>query len=104
MHLTAAIFRAVEVRTPVVIAANTGFSAWIDGSGRLLARGPRRATATLRCRVVPDGRQSPWLAWGSLPTGLCVAVVAAAALGLPLGRGSGNSRSPDALTGLPMLL
>ena len=76
MHLTAAIFRAVEVRTPVVIAANTGFSAWIDGSGRLLARGPRRATATVRARVQPDGRASPWLAWGSLPAGACVAVTA----------------------------
>jgi apolipoprotein N-acyltransferase len=74
MHLTAAIFRAVEVRTPIVIAANTGFSASIDGSGRLLARGPRRATATLRARVRPDGRTSPWLAWGSLPAGACVAV------------------------------
>lgn len=33
MHLTAAIFRSVEVRTPIVIAANTGFSASIDGCG-----------------------------------------------------------------------
>jgi apolipoprotein N-acyltransferase len=74
MHLTAAIFRAVEVRTPIVIAANTGFSASIDGSGRLLARGPRRATATVRARVFPDGRASLWLAWGSLPAGACVAV------------------------------
>ena len=80
MHLTAAIFRAVEVRTPLVIAANTGFSAWIDGSGRLLARGPRRATATLRARVRPDGRTSPWLTWGSLPLGACVAVAAVALL------------------------
>jgi len=80
MHLTAAIFRAVEVRTPLVIAANTGFSASIDGSGRLLARGPRRATATLRARVRPDGRTSPWLTWGSLPLGACVAVAAVALL------------------------
>jgi len=74
MHLTAAIFRAVEVRTPLVIAANTGFSAAIDGSGRLLARGPRRATATLRALVRPDGRTSPWLIWGSWPLGVCVAI------------------------------
>jgi len=80
MHLTAAIFRAIEVRTPLVIAANTGFSAWIDGSGRLLARGPRRATDTLRARVRPDGRASPWLSWGSLPLGVCVAVAAVALL------------------------
>ncbi len=77
MHLTAAVFRAVEVRTPLVIAANTGFSASIDGSGRLLDRGPRRATATLRARVQPDGRSSLWLVWGSLPAWGCVAVAGA---------------------------
>ena len=102
MHLAAGIFRAIEVRTPLVIAANTGFSAWIDGSGRLRARGPRRDTATLRARVVPDGRRSPWLAWGSAPTGICVAVVAAAALEPLLKRMAGNRWSGDTLTGLPM--
>jgi apolipoprotein N-acyltransferase len=80
MHLTAAMFRAVEVRTPIVIAANTGFSASIDGSGRLLVRGPRRATATLRVAVHPDGRPSPWLAVGSLPLWGCVAVAVALAV------------------------
>jgi apolipoprotein N-acyltransferase len=80
MHLAAGIFRAVEVRTPLVIAANTGFSASIDGSGRLLARGPRRDTATLRVAVWPDGRWSPWLTAGALPTGLTLAVVAVVAL------------------------
>jgi apolipoprotein N-acyltransferase len=102
MHLAAGIFRAVEVRTPLVIAANTGFSAWIDGSGRLLARGPRRDTGTIRARVIPDGRRSPWLAWGSVPTGLCVAVVAAAALDAAGKRKARKTRSGDALTALPM--
>jgi len=77
MHLASAIFRAVEVRTPLVIAANTGLSASIDGCGRLLAQGPRRATATLSVQVSPDGRQSPWLTWGSVPTGGCLAIVLA---------------------------
>ena len=76
MHLAAAIFRAVEVRTPLVVAANTGFSAAIDGSGRLLHCGPRRRTATLRAAVQRDGRSSPWLRWGSLPAWACVTVVA----------------------------
>ncbi|MFM1902539.1 MAG: hypothetical protein RLZZ440_439 [Planctomycetota bacterium] len=80
MHLAAAIFRAVEVRTPVVVAANTGISAAIDGSGRLLARGPRRATDTLRVDLWRDGRQSPWLTAGTIPTGLTLAVVAVLAL------------------------
>jgi len=80
MHLAAGIFRAIEVRTPLVIAANTGFSAAIDGSGRLLARGPRRATAPLRVAVRRDGRPSPWLTAGTLPTGATVAIVAVLAL------------------------
>ena len=90
MHLAAAIFRAIEVRTPLVIAANTGFSAAIDGSGRLLDRGPRRQTATLRAAVRRDGRSSPWLAWGSLPVWLCVTVVAILTLAMPR---SGQPRS-----------
>ncbi|MFM9059613.1 MAG: apolipoprotein N-acyltransferase [Planctomycetaceae bacterium] len=77
MHLVASVFRAVEVRTPVVIAANTGFSAAIDGCGRLLARGPRRSTAPLRVAVWPDGRRSPWLAAGSVAPGACVVVAGA---------------------------
>ena len=80
MHLAAGILRAVEVRTPLVIAANTGFSAAVDGSGRLLARGPRRAAAPLRVAVARDGRWSPWLTAGSLPAGVTVAVVAMLAL------------------------
>ncbi|MBM4020849.1 MAG: apolipoprotein N-acyltransferase [Planctomycetes bacterium] len=80
MHLAAGIFRAVEVRTPLVIAANTGFSASIDGSGRLLARGPRRAKAVLRVAVHPDGRGSPWLSLGTLPAWLTLAVVAMLAM------------------------
>ena len=80
MHLTAAIFRAVEVRTPIVIAANTGFSAWVDGCGRLLARGPRRAVGTVRAAVRRDGRTSPWLIWGSLPLGAILAVALVALL------------------------
>jgi apolipoprotein N-acyltransferase len=80
MHLTAAIFRAVEVRTPIAIAANTGFSAGIDGSGRLLARGPRRDAATLRLTLHRDGRSSPWLRWGALPIWVIVTVAAALAI------------------------
>ena len=80
MHLTAAIFRAVEVRTPIVIAANTGFSASIDGCGRLRACGPRRKTATLRVAVVPDGRWTLWLLWGSFLPGICVAITVTVAL------------------------
>jgi apolipoprotein N-acyltransferase len=35
-HLVTSLFRAVETRTPLVRAANTGVSAVIDGDGRLV--------------------------------------------------------------------
>lgn len=70
MHLASAVLRAVEVRTPIVVAANTGISAWIDGSGRVRRRGPKRATATVRAEVDADGRGSLFLVWGGLPTSL----------------------------------
>ncbi len=42
LHLLSSIFRAVENRLPLLIAANTGISAWIDQDGRLVETGPRR--------------------------------------------------------------
>ncbi|MFC1868718.1 apolipoprotein N-acyltransferase [Thermodesulfobacteriota bacterium] len=38
-HLIMSLFRAVENRRPLIRAANTGFSAFIDPSGRIIARG-----------------------------------------------------------------
>lgn len=70
-HLRCAIFRAVEVRKPLVVAANTGISAHIDGSGRVLERGPKRQTAELLAIVQPDGRRAPYLIWGDTPAALC---------------------------------
>lgn len=72
MHLACAVFRAVECRKPLLIAANTGFSAWIDGDGRIVARGPRRAEGTLLAEVRPDNRRSPYLRYGNWPARLCL--------------------------------
>jgi len=73
MHLICGVFRAVECRKPFLIAANTGISAWIDGNGQILARGPRRATDTLLAAVRRDGRTSPYLQYGDWPAGVCLA-------------------------------
>ena len=48
MHLASGVFRAVECHKPMLIAANTGFSAWIDGDGR---RGSSRSAARRRLAV-----------------------------------------------------
>ncbi len=89
MHLVCGVFRAVECRKPMLIAANTGFSAWIDGDGRILARGPRRATGTLLAEVAADPRGSWYLAHGDRPAGLCLGaclVFAAVAMGSWMGQ------------------
>jgi len=72
LHLKCGQFRAIESRKPVLIAANTGFSASIDGSGRLLSKGPRRQKAVLIVDVFRDNRDSPYLKYGDAPAGLCL--------------------------------
>lgn len=73
MHLACGVFRAVECRKPLLIAANTGFSAWIAADGRILAQGPRRAEAVLLAEVKPDPRKSWYLRYGDVPAGICLA-------------------------------
>ena len=80
MHLACAVFCAVECRKPLLIAANTGFSAWIDGDGRIKKQGPRRDADTLLAEVRLDPRSSWYRTHGDWPAGLCLA--ACIALGL----------------------
>ena len=82
LHFRCSIFRAIENRKPMIIAANTGISAWIDGSGRVLARGPRRDRQVLVADVTPDGRASPYHWIGDWPANLCgLACLVLAAIG-----------------------
>ena len=50
-HLACAQMRAVEMRVPWIIAANTGFSAAISDTGQLLARGPRAQSGVVASTV-----------------------------------------------------
>jgi apolipoprotein N-acyltransferase len=89
-HLQAARWRALELATPVVRAANTGVSALIDPRGRVLARGiendphgsqvggilvgevPLGTRTTLYARV---GDLLPWTALGSAFVALLASLV-----------------------------
>jgi apolipoprotein N-acyltransferase len=85
LHLMCGVFRAVETRKPLLIAANTGFSAWIDADGRIRAQGPRRAASEIIASVELDTRQSRYLQWGDIPAGICLtACLVLAAAGLYL--------------------
>lgn len=73
LHLACSVLRAVEMRKPFLVAANTGFSASVDSNGRIVARGPRRATGVVYDQVQLDERRSLYARWGALPAALCLA-------------------------------
>ena len=50
-HLACNIFRAVELRKPNLVCANTGLSGHIDPFGRLISVGPRRTAKVLNAVV-----------------------------------------------------
>jgi apolipoprotein N-acyltransferase len=103
-HLITAAFRAVECRTPMIRAVNTGISAIIDGDGAILepevfidgdwrkdspnparktSRDPktgkrhRQLTAALVHTVPLDPRRSLYVRFGDWFAGTCAACVAA---------------------------
>ncbi|MEX2113239.1 MAG: apolipoprotein N-acyltransferase [Pirellulales bacterium] len=91
LHLACALFRSIECRKPLLIAANTGFSAWIDSAGRIVAQGPRRATGIIYADPALDDRQSWYLAYGDWAAGLCL--LATCGIGLVALRNAWRDRS-----------
>ena len=74
LHLKCGVFRAIENRRPMVIAANTGISANIEGSGRILDRGPKRQPQVLVVTVQPDSRHPLYHIIGDWPAVTCAAI------------------------------
>jgi apolipoprotein N-acyltransferase len=73
-HLACGVYRTVECRRPMVIAANTGISAAIDGNGRILGdEGPPRQTKLILADVRLDHRESWYLRHGDWFAGTCLA-------------------------------
>jgi len=73
-HLNSAILTAVENRVPVLVAANTGLTAWIDGDGRVIEQLPRMEPGWILAQPPPDGRVGWWSWWGDFPA-RCIAVL-----------------------------
>jgi apolipoprotein N-acyltransferase len=81
LHLACAVFRAVENRRPLLIAANEGISAHINGDGHILARGPKQDQAILATAVETDGRDSLYQQLGDLPVAVMLVVTVGLAVG-----------------------
>ncbi len=83
MHLACDVFRAVECRLPMIVAANGGLSAWIDRCGRIRAQGPRQQSAVILADVELADTPSYYVQFGDWFAGVCAACcVALAAVGL----------------------
>jgi apolipoprotein N-acyltransferase len=80
MHLACGVFRAIECRKPLLIAANTGFSAWIDADGQIRSQGPRRETDVMVVAPESSERHSWYLEQGDLFAGACLSATCAVAV------------------------
>jgi apolipoprotein N-acyltransferase len=82
MHLSCGVFRAVETRLPLLIAANGGISAWIDHLGHVREKSPRQQATFIIADIEPSGLQSYYVRYGDWFSGSClVCCIVLAALG-----------------------
>ncbi|MEC4676369.1 MAG: apolipoprotein N-acyltransferase [Nitrospirota bacterium] len=71
-HFSMAVFRAIENRKPLVRAANTGVSGFIDSSGRILARTSLFQRQILTGGIKTDGTMTVYTKYGDLFSYLCI--------------------------------
>ncbi len=79
-HLACEVMTAVELRRPFLIAANTGLTAWISGSGRIVQQTQRLDPAFVIAEPTADSRFGLSQVWGDLPA-WCMALIALGAIG-----------------------
>jgi apolipoprotein N-acyltransferase len=78
-HLNAAILRAVETRRWLVRASNSGISAVVDPSGRVVESLAFNAVGAMRQRIEPSERVTLYVRAGNWPVALSLLLVIAAA-------------------------
>jgi apolipoprotein N-acyltransferase len=79
-HLAISTFRAIETRTPLIRAANTGITAIIDQNGHIRTMTGLFVEAYRTGEVQPGNGRSLYLTIGDLPAWLCVLLTAGVAL------------------------
>lgn len=84
-HWSMAVFRAVENRKPLIRAANTGISGFIDSNGRVVKSSGLFTAEVVSADVTTDRRRSFYSRFGDLFSFLCL--VAAVALLMNPGMG-----------------
>jgi apolipoprotein N-acyltransferase len=88
MHLVCNVFRAVELRKPHLAAANTGISAWVDHTGRIVEQLPRRTPGFIVARPERSTLESVYLRGGDWFAAGCLGLAVLALCGGWIRRGS----------------
>lgn len=70
MHLQIARFRSIENRIPLIRVANTGITALVDSSGRIIAQTKPRVMTTKLFTPRLDGRNPVFASIGQLPVAI----------------------------------
>lgn len=83
-HLAISTFRAIETRTPLIRAANTGVTAIIDQNGHILTMTGLFSEAFRSGEIQPGSGKSLYLTIGDAPAWLCVFLTAGIVLLLRL--------------------
>jgi apolipoprotein N-acyltransferase len=73
-HFSMAVFRAIENRKPVIRAANTGISGFIDSNGRILLQTPLFERLALTMNVRTDKTSSFYTKYGDLFVYVCILI------------------------------
>jgi apolipoprotein N-acyltransferase len=81
-HFSIAVFRAVENRKPLIRAANTGISGFIDSNGRIIAATGLFERVLLTEQLKTDSTRSFYSKYGDLFTYLCIIVFVVVAANL----------------------
>lgn len=71
-HFSMAVFRAIENRKPVIRAANTGVSGYIDSNGRILSKTNLFERTILIYKIKGDKTLTPYTKYGDIFSYLCI--------------------------------
>lgn len=91
-HFSMAIFRAIENRRPVIRAANTGISGFIDTKGRIIKKGGIFKEEILSSDISTNARKTFYTRYGDLFAFLCIIISILLIVNnvFPEGRGKGG--------------
>jgi apolipoprotein N-acyltransferase len=81
-HFSMAVFRAIENRKPLIRAANTGISGFIDSNGRILAKSDLFTRQVLTEDITTDSSRTFYTRYGDLFSYLCIVISIVMAINL----------------------